>query len=240
MADQYTGSVQLFFVVGVSGHFVYHSFDIFFSISNKGLSPKQKVVLETLLVVVSLVGPALYVWIPFIAVPYGETGPWCWIRTLNRQCHDIKGSFWEQMGIWYIPFGITAVFSLFAIILFLLSVRYRFIKIRKHRGQKKGEAIVLIVFLSTHSLLFVIEFVSHLISTVKKADYFGVWMLYAVSTPLGVVSLPIGLLVYTFTGTLREAAKQYIRCHCIRRTPVFINLFRNTSSFTRVASHDSE
>ena len=239
MANQYAGSVQLFFVVGVSGHFVYHSFNIFFPIWSKGLSPKQKVVLETLLVVVSLVGPALYVWIPFITVPYGETGPWCWIRTLDRQCLEIKGSFWEQMGIWYIPFGITAIFSFIATVSFLLSIRYRLIKFRKHRGQKKGEAVVLIVFLSTYTLLFLIEFVSHLISRVKKADYFGVWMLYAVSTPLGVVSLPIGLLVYTFTGTLREAAKHYIRCQCIRRTRPFKNFFRNTSSFTHVSFHDS-
>ena len=240
MADQYTGSVQLFFVVGVSAHFIYHSFDIFFNISANGPSKRQKVLLETLLVVLSVVGPALYVWVPFVAVPYGETGPWCWIRTLDRHCNIIKGGFWEQMGIWYIPFGITAFFSLFAIILFLLSVRYSFRKIRRHRGQKKGEAVILIVFLGTYSLLFLIEFVSHLISTSEERDYFGVWMLYAVSTPLGVVSLPIGLLVYTFTGTLRDAAKYYIRCHCIRQTQGFINLFRNTSSFTHVPHHDSE
>ena len=240
VADQYTGSVQLFFVVGVSVHFIYHSLDIFFSVPPKGPSKGQKVALETLLVVVSVVGPALYGWVPFVAVPYGETGPWCWIRTLDRECQIIKGSFWEQMGIWYIPFGITAFFSLFAIILFLLSVKHSFQRIRRHRGQKKEEAVILIIFLSTYSLLFLIEFVTHIISTTRNRDYFGVWMLYAVSTPLGVVSLPIGLLVYAFTGTLRDAAKEYIGCQCIRRTQVFVNLFRNTSSFTHVDHHDSE
>ena len=242
MADQYTGSVQLFFSIGVALHFIYHSLVFFCSAKSgtahlyfiRGLSQRQKRVLEALLVVTALVVPALYVWVPFIAVPYGETGPWCWIKTLDRHCNTRRGSFWEQMGIWYIPFGITALFSLFAIVLFLAGVRYYFPKLKRQRGQKKGEAVVLIVFLATYSLLFLVEMVSYCVSVKLSRDYFGVWLLYALSTPLGVVSLPVGLLIYSFTGTLREAAKQYITCHCIRRTRLFVKIFRDPSSFTHV------
>ena len=244
MADQYTGSVQLFFSIGVALHFFYHSLNFFHcgkpaTEPPKRLSKRQKIVLEVLLVVGSLVVPALYVWVPFIAVPYGESGPWCWIETLKKNCCRKKGSFWEQMGLWYIPFGLTAVFSIFAIVLFLASLRYRFPKIRRHRGKKKGEAVVLIVFLSTYSLLFLTEFAMYLIVVKKNRDYFIVWLLYALSTPLGVVSLPIGLLIYAFTGTLREAAKQYITCHCMRRTQLFNKLFRDPSSFTQVHRYGS-
>ena len=82
LADQYTGSVQLFFTAGVSVHFVYHSLILLCSTSrchhinfeSQELSNRQKRVLETLLVVGSLVVPALYVWVPFVAfVPIKET-----------------------------------------------------------------------------------------------------------------------------------------------------------------------
>ena len=196
--------------------------------------------------VASLVVPALYVWVPFIAVPYGETGGWCWIRTLDRYCSKIRGSFWEQMGIWYIPFGIAASFSLFAIVLFLVSLSHHFPKIKTRKRQKKGEAVVLIVFLATLCLLFIIEFVSHLLSVTmrknylkegRKDEYFAMWLLYSLSPPLCGVSLPIGLLVYTYTGTLREAVSQYCTCHCVRTKQVFIAMFRNTSSFTRIPTY---
>ena len=165
---------------------------------------------------------------------------------MDRYCHKVKGSFWEQMGIWYIPFGIAAFFSLFAIILFLVSLRRYFPKIKTRKRQKKGEAVMLIVFLATYCLLFLIEFLSHLMSITMKRDflkqgsrreYFAMWMLYSLSPPLCGVTLPIGLLIYTFTGTLREAVNQYCTCHCVRRKPAFIALFRNTSSFTRIPSY---
>ena len=215
LADQYTGTVQLFFTVGVAAYFVYHSLKFFCNINMHIVSKRR--VWEILLVVVSVVVPALYVWVPFTVVPYGETGPWCWIRTLDRHCHRLKGAFWEQMGIWYLPFGVAAFSSFFAIVLFLVGLcRY----LPNIERQKKGEACVLIAFLFTFCLLFLIEFISYIISDQVMTDYYSVWMLYAISTPLSGVTLPIGLLIYTYAGTLREVVNQYCCCQCIRHMSV--------------------
>ena len=231
LADQYTGTVQLFFTVGVAAYFVYHSLKFFCKQSNTNMVFKRRV-WEILLVVVSVVVPALYVWVPFTAVPYGETGPWCWIRSLDRHCRRLKGTFWEQMGIWYLPFGVAAFSSFFAIVLFLVGLCRYLPNVKKGKGQKKGEACVLIAFLCTYCLLFLIEFISDVISEQLKTDYFSVWMLYAISTPLSGVTLPIGLLIYTYTGTLRDVVNQYCRCQCIRHRRLFITMFRDPSSFT--------
>lgn len=241
VADQYTGTVQLFFTVGVAVYFVYNFLKFFCKQSNMNLgelsAKKLRKVLEVLFVVASILVPAAYAWVPFEAVPYGETGPWCWIRTLERNCHMLKGAYWEQMGIWYIPFGVAAFFSFVAITLFLVGLCCYWPMIKKRKRQKKGEACVLIAFLCTYCLLFLIELVSFSISTKDKTDYFGVWLLYAVSTPLSGVTLPIGLLIYTHTGTLREEMVRYCGCHCIRRQG---SLLRNTSSFTHVSSRTSD
>ena len=154
-------------------------------------------------------------------------------QIFQRDCSEIKGSFWEQMGIWYIPFGIAAFFSFFAITLFLAGLCHSMAQFKKRKGQKKGEACLLIAFLCTYCLLFLVEIVCHSIAERVKVDHFTVWMLYALSPPLSGVMLPIGLLIYTYTGTLREVAKEYCKCHCIRRRTWFITLFRDPSSFTR-------
>ena len=239
MADQYTGTVQLFFTTGIAIYFIYLSKKLLckqkFDMNN---AKKSRRVLETLLVVSSVVAPALYVWVPFRAVPYGENGPWCWIRSLKGDCSRIKESFWEKMGIWYIPFGIAAFFSFFAITLFLVGLCRSMSQFKKRKGQKKGEACLLIAFLCTYCLLFVVEIVCQSIADLVKVDHFTVWMLYALSTPLSGVMLPIGLLIYTYTGTLREVAKEYCKCHCIRRRTLFITLFRDPSSFTSAQTPD--
>lgn len=235
LANQYTGSVQLFFTIGVSVYFTYHSVRFCCYKTHLEVSVKVKRVMELSLVAVALLAPVLYAWLPYIAVPYGETGPWCWIQTVDRNCHKIQGALWEQMGMWYIPLGIAALTALLSIILFLLGLCVYFPHFQRRRRQKKVESCVLILFLSAYCVLSLIEFVSHIVSVNRKHDIFAVWALYAVSTPLSVVSLPIGLLIFTYTRTLREAVEQYCTCHCIRRRQIFINVFRNTSSFTHVA-----
>ena len=82
LADQYTGTVQLFFTVGVAAYFVSYFLKLFCKQPNINIdleNSKKRVakrrVLEIFFVVASVFGPALYVWVPFKAVPYGETGP---------------------------------------------------------------------------------------------------------------------------------------------------------------------
>ena len=108
--------------------------------------------------------------------------------------------------------------------------------------QKKGEACVLIAFLFTFCLLFLIEFISYIISDQVKTDYFSVWMLYAISTPLSGVTLPIGLLIYTYAGTLREVVNQYCCCQCIRHRRLFITMFGTSHDITRetTCTHTSD
>ena len=243
-ADQYTGTVQLFFTCGIAAHFIYCSWQLFYK---KRYAPDHNLPtardkalqrgFEVLLVVVSLAVPMLYVWVPFVAVPYGEAGPWCWIQTLGQGCLELKTAFWEQMGMWYIPFGVGAAFSFTSIAAFLAALCYQFQYLKKRKEQKKGEAILLMASLLSYCLLFLIECASRVIDSKVKKDYFVVWLLYAVSTPLSGIILPIGLLLYTHTGTLRDVATQYCHCRCIRQNKTFVSLFRNPSSFTSEPTH---
>ena len=242
MSEQYTGSVQLYFIAGVAMHFIHQSLKLFSTQKYRKFwqagGRVAKVGPELGLVLFSLLFPALYVWVPFVAVPYGETGPWCWIRTLGRDCQQLKSAFWEQMGIWYFPFGVAVSACLVSISMFLAALCYRLPKL-KTKGQKKGEAILLIITLLSYCIVFLIEITCRVIESKTEEDNFLAWLFYAISTPLDRVILPIGLLVFTHTGTLREAAKYYCRCHKIRDTRLFITLFRDPQSFTYASTYNS-
>ena len=65
--------------------------------------------LELLYVLISLLFPLLFSWIPFIHDLYGLAGAWCWIKEWRHDCaseHYFEGIM-EQFLLWYGPQFIT-------------------------------------------------------------------------------------------------------------------------------------
>ena len=56
------------------------------------------------LVLAFVVVPALFSTVPFYTGKshmYGLSGAWCWIKTTDKYCHEIKSGFIEQFVVWY-------------------------------------------------------------------------------------------------------------------------------------------
>ncbi len=124
----------------------------------------------------------------FSYVSYGETGPWCWIKNL-KHCQKSNDGFWEQMGLWYIPFAAVAVFSFLFILLTLVVLCCWWIKVKaapqqaSRRKDSVVEAIPLTLLLIVYCVLLIgIEFAGRIVAT--KKIVLGAWALYADSTPL--------------------------------------------------------
>ena len=197
--DQYTGSVQLCFTLGVTAFLFYKAFS--------GCQGRIKLPcvekrccnlwLELLFVVLSFLTPLAFDWIPFVLVPYGETGPWCWIESLVSKCKLSNQAFLEQMMLWYVPFGVVA-FCSFLLILAMITV---FVWMRYHemiRVRINGiikEQCLLLGFLVVFCILWLTEVVTRLILYHNESAY-GLWVIYAISTPLSGVIIPVGFISY--------------------------------------------
>ena len=147
---------------------------------------------------------ALIPW--FVGAPYGETGPWCWISTLvQHTCKKSKTAFWEQIGLWYIPLGIVAVCSLGFIAMmffvFLCGVKVKKIA-QKITRITHVETFLLMVFMAAYFIMCVIDIVSHAIAVTH--DIYGMWMLYAISTPISGAIIPFSFLIYINRSTLQN------------------------------------
>ena len=68
---------------------------------------------------------AVIVPIPVCSIPlfhihkvetYGLAGAWCWIRSTDEECHEIKAGVIEQFALWYAPV------MLFALVFFLIII----------------------------------------------------------------------------------------------------------------------
>ena len=151
--------------------------------------------------------PLPFAFMPFAStfVPYGETGPWCWIQSRHEDC-SAKGQV-EEVLMWYVPFGVAGVFGalcVFAAIIIFLCL------LSKHQAEKFtifcGEFLLLLIFLIAYVCLFAIE-----VGCRHKAigrDKYNMWMVYAISTPLSAICIPIAFLAYSARMRYKRKHKQ--------------------------------
>ena len=81
--------------------------------------------LEALFVIISIVTPLLFTWIPFIKQIYGPAGAWCWIENWKDNCIDHGISYLgvtEQFTLWYGPAMICSIVESIAIIVIVLRL----------------------------------------------------------------------------------------------------------------------
>ena len=82
---------------------------------------------ELLYVLISVLLPLLYVWIPFIKNNYGGAGAWCWIKDWKRNCakRNDQAGVVEQFVLWYGPlfFSLTVSIIMAALTFVILTRR---------------------------------------------------------------------------------------------------------------------
>ena len=82
---------------------------------------------ELVYVLLPILLPALYVWIPFIRKVYGNAGAWCWIKDWIENCayqNSIAGVV-EQFVLWYVPLFISLTISIGAAIIVVVILTRR-------------------------------------------------------------------------------------------------------------------
>ena len=200
--DEYTGSVQLLYTLEITLLLFYKVSDKLYHIRERLHCRKpqscRRLCIQAILFFIPWTVPIPFDVIPFFITPYSETGPWCWIKTLNNNCSEIRSGLWEQLGIWYIPFGLVGVISLgfITFMTIVFSVWMCKFESQRIRGLKTilAETLLLMGFLVAYCILCAIELTGRVIAT--KKNIFGVWMTYAISTPLSAVIIPIAFLIY--------------------------------------------
>ena len=190
--DQYVVSIELLFFLGIILVLLFklvtswRRFDMctFTCHSNK---------LEAVCFVLIIVLPLFIDWIPFTTGSYGPYGPWCWIRSLEKDCSSSIAGYWERIWLSAVPFGCLAILTLGTVILSLFLFCYT---VRKTKIQKLIEVGVTdsILFLAFLALMFALYCLVTIYSFTKNIDLLTFWVLNAMSTPLTATCIPLALL----------------------------------------------
>ena len=165
--------------------------------------------LEVLNLALIVVLPFVIDWIPFTTNSYGQYGTWCWIILLDPDCSIHTAGLWEQIWLWFIPFGFAAFLTL---VLFITSLctcvlGYGGKDIKAHKVTKVAilDYVLLLAFL-------VFIFFVRIARFAFDQHRFVYWVLDALGSPLLATFIPLALLVAILLPTLRtRLGKQHRR-----------------------------
>ena len=128
---------------------------------------------EVLCVIISIMAPLLFTWIPFVSEAYGPAGAWCWIESWKDNCIDnisIAGVI-EQFLLWYGPAMICSIVESIAIIVIVLRLLfcYRPDDVQEASAkEKRHKAFKELLPLLAYPIIFCVLLIPPLINRIIK------------------------------------------------------------------------
>ena len=190
------------------------------------LTGRTKKLLEAGFVVILIVLPLPFIWIPFLDGNYSsDVEPWCWIKTHNMDCSENDAGFWEQISLFYAPFGVLGLLIvLFALLTIGVFCKRAFTYEQKRRqiNLRAAETVILLVFLLLFGTFAGIEASSSLyFGFTKKPQGYTLLMIHAIITPVYKLLIPVGFVfqLHSLKKFKREEVKEAVRkwkrlCSC--------------------------
>ncbi len=169
--------------------------------------------------VVSLLVPLTINWLPFIHNMYGLAGPWCWIRTTNKDCRDhIKAGVIYQFTLLYGPQILLILVSFVSFLAIVITVCRQVVKQSRdgtysqhspyHQALK--ESLPLLVYAIIYYIItavMVINRIYYAITTAHgKPPYYPLWFAHAIAQPLRILFIALAFLLHP--GTIRKLLTQ--------------------------------
>ncbi len=206
--DEYTGLLQLSLTLGIVVKLLHKIFAVYFPSLQSAKLARHHYTVEFVFVLASVCLPWTVVWVPFISHgvgEYGVSGPWCWIRVLQNNCHVNRNAFIEELLLWYIPFVVVSFISLLGIVTIVsFLVYFHFCHILSPRRIRAVilDLLLLLPFLIVSccvclvEIIVIIELRQQENNASGGTDKYILWMCYAISTPIGGVIIPIAFFLY--------------------------------------------
>ena len=140
--------------------------------------------------------PATFNWLPFKYKLYGKSGAWCWIKTVDEtnNCSIIHDGIILQFSIWYGPLFALLMVTVLAYIAIIIRLKLedRKLKIYNHGNRNqlqllqnmRKEVWTIFWFPLVYMMLNLFPLANRLIYAIKGHDYFILWVLHAIISPL--------------------------------------------------------
>ena len=208
---QYTGWVEMLLVTFI---ILYLLLLVFGKLFEKA----QKFKYEATVVLVSLLFPTTFNWIPFIHNLYGLAGPWCWIEIGSS---NFKLVVIYQFVLYYIPALLLAALNSIAIVTIIVILckngwhsrhNHEPIINQHHYNNAIKEAIPLFIVAVIYTALYSISFTNRIIQTIAiragERPVASLWIAHAVTFSILQLLIPLGFILHPRNISCKELRKR--------------------------------
>lgn len=179
---------------------VYLTFLVFVSMKcsyllRKSPSTRQKVLIESVYLVIVVVLPLIILWVPFMDGNYGLAVAWCWVRAKDENCNDTGLVDQILVGYaFYITVGILGIAAMIGIsILYCRESRSaNFVYVRKLLLQNLALLFFLLLYILGACYTLINRIIFYAIG--REDQSYAVWILHSIVPPICVLIIPFGFL----------------------------------------------
>ena len=155
---------------------------------------RQKVLIESVYLVIVLALPLIILWVPFMDGNYGLAVAWCWIRAKDEDCNDTGIRDQIMVGYaFYIAVGILGILAMIgtSVLYCMVSRSANFVYVRKLLLQNLALLFILLLYIlgACYTLINRIIFYA-----IREDQSYAVWIFHSVVPPICILILPFGFL----------------------------------------------
>ena len=139
---------------------------------------------------------------PFIQKKYGIAGPWCFVRSLNRECEPTGMMIQMTFYSMYMFLGVAQIIASLVLLIVYCKLANHF----KETRTLLKRTLYVLLFKFVHILLILCSVVCRIYTLkTRRHQLYGLWLLHALSVPLGVLVFPLGyFLCFYPVGTIAQ------------------------------------
>lgn len=151
-------------------------------------------------------GPLLIAWIPFVlpGEMYGISGLWCWIKTIQHHCGDIRDETLIVVFLFfYGPLVLIVLFALICMILTIVLVCHGAVRRHfsvDHHQRRMKEIIIALAYPMLYCTVCLLLLANRVYSVAHSDKYPNVplWITHTVADPVRVMLPALAFLLHPF------------------------------------------
>ena len=162
--------------------------------------------LEFFYISLTLLGPLLFVFWPFIDDYYGRDGTWCFIESHPVNCTTSLLGIMEQLFVWYVWKMLLTIFMFVSLIAIMSFIIYK----KATRRQKRFRTLMaLTAYLILHLISTIVAIVVRIILWSSDEYILSLGILYSVLDPSQALSAGIAVLIYLCNGLCSNGSEGF-------------------------------
>ena len=201
---QWMAVATYFFAVGTTLHLLYLVYRQMKK-DNSNIRPQKsetlKTTLEIILVLICLLSPLTFLWVPFYHGTYGVSAGSCWITNINKDCTLV--GFTDQIAF---GFGIFQTTSFIIVIVFIgvlalfCGFAFKYKQTRRHHWKTICQTIILMSFLTVSAVVELIGLLQYIYNRLSGNHVpYAIQVIYEGAIPISQMVISLGFITYFYS-----------------------------------------